>query len=157
MERGGIRVKGVHFLIYLFYLQSSKKRKNDSDNQKIAEYLIGYLAWLIIGLAAGPSYSHMLPSALLTRTYNVFHMDSIREQVKLKLFFAVFSDMKHVSWYKTMCINVLLLFLLFSPLSQSSLSFSEGDWWDARSLTTGGSGYIPSNYVAPVDSIQAEE
>lgn len=37
------------------------------------------------------------------------------------------------------------------------LSFSEGDWWEARSLTTGGSGYIPSNYVAPVDSIQAEE
>ncbi|KAA8583237.1 hypothetical protein FQN60_015783 [Etheostoma spectabile] len=33
----------------------------------------------------------------------------------------------------------------------------EGDWWDARSLTTGGSGYIPSNYVAPVDSIQAED
>lgn len=39
----------------------------------------------------------------------------------------------------------------------SSLSFSEGDWWEARSLITGGSGYIPSNYVAPVDSIQAEE
>lgn len=38
-----------------------------------------------------------------------------------------------------------------------SVCFSEGDWWDARSLTTGGSGYIPSNYVAPVDSIQAEE
>lgn len=36
-------------------------------------------------------------------------------------------------------------------------NLSEGDWWDARSLTTGGSGYIPSNYVAPVDSIQAEE
>lgn len=35
--------------------------------------------------------------------------------------------------------------------------FSEGDWWDARSLTTGCSGYIPSNYVAPVDSVQAEE
>ncbi|XP_058247919.1 tyrosine-protein kinase fynb isoform X1 [Hemibagrus wyckioides] len=34
---------------------------------------------------------------------------------------------------------------------------TEGDWWEARSLTTGGSGYIPSNYVAPVDSIQAEE
>lgn len=34
---------------------------------------------------------------------------------------------------------------------------SEGDWWEARSLTTGGTGYIPSNYVAPVDSIQAEE
>uniref|UniRef100_A0AAY4C8M5 Tyrosine-protein kinase n=2 Tax=Denticeps clupeoides TaxID=299321 RepID=A0AAY4C8M5_9TELE len=34
---------------------------------------------------------------------------------------------------------------------------SEGDWWEARSLDTGNSGYIPSNYVAPVDSIQAEE
>ncbi|KAI5102030.1 tyrosine-protein kinase fyna, partial [Silurus meridionalis] len=32
-----------------------------------------------------------------------------------------------------------------------------GDWWEARSLTTGGTGYIPSNYVAPVDSIQAED
>ncbi|ETE72848.1 Tyrosine-protein kinase Fyn, partial [Ophiophagus hannah] len=32
-----------------------------------------------------------------------------------------------------------------------------GDWWEARSLTTGETGYIPSNYVAPVDSIQAEE
>uniref|UniRef100_A0A4W6E4V9 Tyrosine-protein kinase n=1 Tax=Lates calcarifer TaxID=8187 RepID=A0A4W6E4V9_LATCA len=36
-------------------------------------------------------------------------------------------------------------------------SFREGDWWLARSLTTGESGYIPSNYVAPSDSIQAEE
>lgn len=35
--------------------------------------------------------------------------------------------------------------------------FREGDWWEARSLDTGNSGYIPSNYVAPVDSIQAEE
>ncbi|XP_076839929.1 proto-oncogene tyrosine-protein kinase Src isoform X2 [Brachyhypopomus gauderio] len=34
---------------------------------------------------------------------------------------------------------------------------TEGDWWLARSLTTGQSGYIPSNYVAPSDSIQAEE
>uniref|UniRef100_A0A8C4XBA6 Tyrosine-protein kinase n=1 Tax=Erpetoichthys calabaricus TaxID=27687 RepID=A0A8C4XBA6_ERPCA len=33
----------------------------------------------------------------------------------------------------------------------------EGDWWLARSLTTGNTGYIPSNYVAPSDSIQAEE
>ncbi|XP_016106179.1 tyrosine-protein kinase fynb-like [Sinocyclocheilus grahami] len=37
------------------------------------------------------------------------------------------------------------------------INSTEGDWWDARSLTTGGTGYIPSNYVAPVDSIQAEE
>ncbi|KAF7653826.1 hypothetical protein LDENG_00078040 [Lucifuga dentata] len=34
---------------------------------------------------------------------------------------------------------------------------TEGDWWEARSLDTGNSGFIPSNYVAPVDSIQAEE
>ncbi|XP_051880168.1 tyrosine-protein kinase Fyn isoform X2 [Pristis pectinata] len=37
------------------------------------------------------------------------------------------------------------------------LNNTEGDWWEARSLQTGGTGYIPSNYVAPVDSIQAEE
>ncbi|MEQ2285965.1 hypothetical protein AMECASPLE_037317 [Ameca splendens] len=43
------------------------------------------------------------------------------------------------------------LFLLLSFLCR------EGDWWLARSLTTGESGYIPSNYVAPSDSIQAEE
>lgn len=34
---------------------------------------------------------------------------------------------------------------------------SEGDWWEARSLSSGETGFIPSNYVAPVDSIQAEE
>ncbi|KAF5924561.1 tyrosine-protein kinase Fgr isoform X1 [Diceros bicornis minor] len=37
------------------------------------------------------------------------------------------------------------------------LNNSEGDWWEARSLSSGQTGYIPSNYVAPVDSIQAEE
>ncbi|XP_077467135.1 proto-oncogene tyrosine-protein kinase Src isoform X2 [Stigmatopora argus] len=34
---------------------------------------------------------------------------------------------------------------------------TEGDWWLARSLTSGENGYIPSNYVAPSDSIQAED
>ncbi|XP_063065367.1 proto-oncogene tyrosine-protein kinase Src isoform X2 [Engraulis encrasicolus] len=34
---------------------------------------------------------------------------------------------------------------------------TEGDWWLARSFASGESGYIPSNYVAPSDSIQAEE
>ncbi|KAM9267866.1 tyrosine-protein kinase Fgr isoform 3-T3 [Morus bassanus] len=34
---------------------------------------------------------------------------------------------------------------------------TEGDWWEARSLSSGATGYIPSNYVAPIDSIQAEE
>ncbi|XP_061750104.1 tyrosine-protein kinase Fyn-like isoform X2 [Nerophis ophidion] len=37
------------------------------------------------------------------------------------------------------------------------INSTEEDWWDARSLTTGDSGYVPSNYVAPVDSIQAED
>ncbi|ETE72284.1 Proto-oncogene tyrosine-protein kinase Src, partial [Ophiophagus hannah] len=37
------------------------------------------------------------------------------------------------------------------------LNNTEGDWWLAHSLTTGLKGYIPSNYVAPSDSIQAEE
>ncbi|XP_042296770.1 tyrosine-protein kinase Fgr isoform X3 [Sceloporus undulatus] len=45
-------------------------------------------------------------------------------------------------------------YILFSL---SSYFFREGDWWEARSLSTGAMGYIPSNYVAPVDSIQAEE
>uniref|UniRef100_A0A8B9LWR3 Tyrosine-protein kinase n=1 Tax=Astyanax mexicanus TaxID=7994 RepID=A0A8B9LWR3_ASTMX len=34
---------------------------------------------------------------------------------------------------------------------------TEGDWWEACSLSSGLQGYIPSNYVAPADSIQAEE
>ena len=34
---------------------------------------------------------------------------------------------------------------------------SDGDWWLARSLKTGREGYIPSNYVAPVKSVQAQE
>lgn len=51
------------------------------------------------------------------------------------------------------CVNVDA----FSSLSVCPSVSSEGDWWEARSLSTGGTGYIPSNYVAPVDSIQAEE
>lgn len=44
------------------------------------------------------------------------------------------------------------------PLPPRSVSLPrEGDWWEARSLSSGATGYIPSNYVAPVDSIQAEE
>ena len=34
---------------------------------------------------------------------------------------------------------------------------SQGDWWEADSLVTGQSGYVPSNYVAPADSIQAQD
>nr|6EDF_A Chain A, FYN [Homo sapiens] len=35
------------------------------------------------------------------------------------------------------------------------LNSSEGDWWEVRSLTTGETGYVPSNYVAPVDGSAA--
>lgn len=34
---------------------------------------------------------------------------------------------------------------------------TEGDWWLARSQKTGKEGYIPSNYVAPVDSMKRED
>ena len=37
------------------------------------------------------------------------------------------------------------------------LNDSEGDWWEARSIATQKTGYIPSNYVAPADSVQSEE
>ena len=34
---------------------------------------------------------------------------------------------------------------------------TDGDWWLARSMVTGKEGYIPSNYVAPFQSVQAQE
>ena len=34
---------------------------------------------------------------------------------------------------------------------------TDGDWWLARSMSTGREGYIPSNYVAPFQSVQAQE
>ncbi|KJE90963.1 protein tyrosine kinase src [Capsaspora owczarzaki ATCC 30864] len=34
---------------------------------------------------------------------------------------------------------------------------NDGDWWQAQSLATGRLGYIPSNYVAPIESLQSEE
>ncbi|XP_076803953.1 proto-oncogene tyrosine-protein kinase Src-like isoform X3 [Clavelina lepadiformis] len=37
------------------------------------------------------------------------------------------------------------------------LNSTEGDWWEARSLATQRTGYIPSNYVAPANSVQCEE
>lgn len=40
-----------------------------------------------------------------------------------------------------------------------ALDKSTGDWWFARALTgvsTSKQGYIPANYVAPVESIDAE-
>lgn len=37
------------------------------------------------------------------------------------------------------------------------LNNADGDWWQARSLVSGREGYIPSNYVAPHQTFQAEE
>lgn len=34
---------------------------------------------------------------------------------------------------------------------------NDGDWWQAQSMTSGRLGYIPSNYVVPVESLQSEE
>lgn len=36
------------------------------------------------------------------------------------------------------------------------LNDTQGDWWFARSKSTKGEGYIPSNYVAKLESIEAE-
>ena len=37
------------------------------------------------------------------------------------------------------------------------LNDSDGDWWQAKLHGTNSVGYIPSNYVARVQSIEAEE
>jgi hypothetical protein len=33
----------------------------------------------------------------------------------------------------------------------------DGGWWQAKSLTSGETGYVPSNYIAPATSLQTEE
>ena len=37
------------------------------------------------------------------------------------------------------------------------LNQTDGDWWQAQHSVTGKKGFIPSNYVAKVQTIQAEE
>ena len=37
------------------------------------------------------------------------------------------------------------------------INTDEGDWWYARSKSTGQEGYIPNNYVAEYKSLDAEE
>ena len=37
------------------------------------------------------------------------------------------------------------------------INTADGDWWYARSLATNAEGYIPSTYVAPEKSYEAEE
>ena len=57
----------------------------------------------------------------------------------------------------------------YDARTQEDLSFKKGeilevhnedlgnDWWRARSRETGREGFIPSNYVAPHESLEAEE
>ena len=33
----------------------------------------------------------------------------------------------------------------------------DGEWWYARHMTTNETGYIPNNYVAPVNAIEQHE
>ena len=57
----------------------------------------------------------------------------------------------------------------YTARTDEDLSFKKGerlevlgdhegaDWWKARSLSSGCTGYIPSNYVAPEASLKSEE
>ncbi|KAI1901391.1 hypothetical protein AGOR_G00033960 [Albula goreensis] len=47
--------------------------------------------------------------------------------------------------------------LSFKKGDRFEIISTEGDWWEARSVITGKTGYIPSNYVAAADSIQSED
>ncbi|KAF3824761.1 hypothetical protein GH733_010095, partial [Mirounga leonina] len=47
--------------------------------------------------------------------------------------------------------------LSFQKGDQMVVLEESGDWWKARSLATRKEGYIPSNYVARVDSLETEE
>ena len=58
----------------------------------------------------------------------------------------------------TWCLSSSLLFMLCGPGDTLQIvNNSDGDWWYARSIKTGKEGYIPSNYVAPVKSVEAME
>ncbi|KAJ8272522.1 hypothetical protein GJAV_G00090170 [Gymnothorax javanicus] len=47
--------------------------------------------------------------------------------------------------------------LSFKKGDRFEILSKEGDWWHARHVATGTTGYIPSNYVAAADSIQSED
>ena len=34
---------------------------------------------------------------------------------------------------------------------------TDGGWWQAKSLSSGQSGFVPSNYIAPASSLHTEE
>ncbi|XP_014406156.1 PREDICTED: tyrosine-protein kinase HCK isoform X3 [Myotis brandtii] len=63
--------------------------------------------------------------------------------------------------------NIVIALYDYEAIHHEDLSFQKGDqmavleesgeWWKARSLATRKEGYIPSNYVARVDSLETEE
>ncbi|KAM6242819.1 tyrosine-protein kinase HCK isoform 2-T2 [Spheniscus humboldti] len=63
--------------------------------------------------------------------------------------------------------TVVLALYDYEAMHAGDLSFQKGErlkvlkesgeWWQARSLATGCEGFIPSNYVAPADSLETEE
>ncbi|XP_059561860.1 tyrosine-protein kinase HCK isoform X2 [Myotis daubentonii] len=63
--------------------------------------------------------------------------------------------------------NIVIALYDYEAIHHGDLSFQKGDqmavleesgeWWKARSLATRKEGYIPSNYVARVDSLEREE
>ena len=64
--------------------------------------------------------------------------------------------------------HVLVALYDYDARTQEDLSFRkgerlelinrpDGEWWEARSLTTNQRGFIPSNYVAEERTINAEE
>ena len=54
-------------------------------------------------------------------------------------------------------LNIYYYNLLFIIYEYNLFFFSlQGDWWLARSKKTRSEGYIPSNYVAKLKSIEAE-
>ena len=65
---------------------------------------------------------------------------------------------EHSNPFKLLTVIVAYLSLPTPPgETLQIMNNSDGDWWLARSLKTGREGYIPSNYVAAVESVQAQE
>ncbi|XP_052003382.1 tyrosine-protein kinase Lyn-like [Xyrauchen texanus] len=63
--------------------------------------------------------------------------------------------------------QIVVALFSYEPLKKADLGFkkgerlkilkADGDWWSAKSLSSGHEGLIPSNYVVPADSMDANE
>ncbi|MED6295598.1 hypothetical protein CHARACLAT_033467 [Characodon lateralis] len=47
--------------------------------------------------------------------------------------------------------------VLWFLLQSKNITIRHGDWWKAKSLTTNKEGFIPSNYVAQINTMETEE